>query len=126
MFIKNTLAQIVENRIQELVEGKHLNEWRETLAYSITYSEDRGKALANVLAERLLKGNNINHAILCFIIGNSFGRALELWDKKMRTFLASSPVARPQVLQKLFEKAIVFKTVIKHYGSCETVNELFT
>ena len=116
----------MENSIEELIENKNLFEWKETLAYSITYSEDNGKSYADKLAQQLLnKAHDVNSAIISFLIAHNFDQTLYLWQQKYKQSLVKSQGRIKYFnLQKLFQKSLVFKTSIKHYDNSEIMNQI--
>ena len=69
------------------------------------------KTLVNELGDELLnKKKDINSAICCYMISQSLEMVVDLWKKRAHFFMKKGE-DRNEVLFKLFEKAILFKTV---------------
>ena len=117
-YLQTTLNNLVHKKFSNLIESKNLREWKETLAYCVTYSEDCGKKLALELGNNLLQMNQIDSAIICFIVANAFGATLELWDKKLRAALKQAPYKeRSMLIHKTFEKVFILKALTRNQDS---------
>ena len=114
-FLQSTLLHLLARNLSSLIEPKSLHEWKEILAYCVTYSNDGGKQLALELGRELLqKRNEVDKALVCFIVANDFGSALELWNHKLQSALSRTHhKEHSMILQRSFEKALIFKTITR-------------
>ena len=88
VFLNSTLRHVLSKNLPNLIDGKTLHEWREILTYCVTYSNDGGKQLALELGRELLqKRNDLDKALICFMVANDFGAVLDLWNKKLQLAL---------------------------------------
>jgi hypothetical protein len=104
---------IILKDFKQLTNDVPLSQWKEALAYSISFAEDTGKEQALTLGQALLKENDINSALLCFIMAMKFEMVLELWLKKLKEEIQQAN--KNMLLHRLFEKIIIFKTICKSY-----------
>lgn len=126
-FLQTTFANIISKNLNKLVDNKQLHEWKEILAYCVIYSEDGGRKLAKELGSELLsKRNDIDNAIICFIVANEFAMALNLWMRKLKHELgrAKNTKEKSRLIHKIFEKAYILKTITKSFDSNQLFDEL--
>jgi hypothetical protein len=117
VFLQTTLRNLISKTLSNLIDNKNMQEWKEILAYCVTYSEDGGKKLANELGDALLQKNQVDSAIICYIVANNFEATLELWDKKLRKELSQADYKiRSIIMHKTLEKVYALKD-ISHYSS---------
>ncbi len=117
VFLQSTFTHVISRNLASLIDGKTLHEWKETLAYCVTYSNDGGKQLAMELGNELLhKCNDADSAIICYIVANAFGPALELWSKKLVAVYAQARHReRLMLLHRTFEKVLVLRMITKSF-----------
>lgn len=123
-FLQTTFANIISKNLAKLVDNKQLHEWKEILAYCVIYSDDGGKKLAKELGNELLsKRNDVDNAIICFIVANEFALTLNLWMRKLKQDLgrARNSKEKSRLIHKIFEKAYVLRNVTR----CFEANQLF-
>jgi len=124
IFLQSTFKNIVTRNLSKLIDVKTLHEWKEILAYCVTYSEDNGEILAMELGTELLKRNDADSALLCFIIAKNYEGALEIWNKKLVQQISKLRKREiPILFHKVFEKMIVLKTIIKNYDTSELFDQ---
>lgn len=110
-----------------MVDSKKLHEWKEILAYCVTYSNDGGKQLAMELGNELLqKRNDVDSAIICFIVANAFAPTLDLWMRKLRAELTKVHYYkdRAKLIHKTFEKAFVLRGITHCFEPNTAFDEL--
>lgn len=94
--------------------GKNFN-WKESLAYLLSYVEDENELNGHVheLADELLnKKKDINSAIACYIIAQAHETVVDLW-KKRTLYLIKKGQDRTEAMFQLFEKCVLFRQVTK-------------
>lgn len=126
-FLQTTFANIISKNLNKLVDNKQLHEWKEILAYSVIYSDDGGKKLAKELGNELLsKRNDIDNAIICFIVANEFALALNLWMKKLKHELgkAKNTKQKSRLIHKIFEKAFILRSITNSFEPNQLFDEL--
>lgn len=126
-FLQTTFSYIISKDLFKLVDSKQLHEWKEILAYCVIYSNDGGKQLAKELGNELLnKRNDIDNAIICFIVANDFSLALNLWMRKLKMELgkAKNNKERARLVHKVFEKAFMLRTITRTLESNPVFDEL--
>ena len=125
LFMQTTFKNVVSANLSKLIDAKSLHEWKEILAYCITYSSDGGKQLAGELGNELLqKRNDLEGALICFLVANSFNSAIALWERKLKNAIhQANRRDRPIIFQRLFEKIIMFKTITRCYDSCDIFDD---
>ena len=126
-FLQTTFSHIISRNLANLVDSKKLHEWREILAYCVTYSNDGGKQLAMELGNELLqKRNDMDSAIICFIVANAFSPALELWMRKLRNEMMKTnhTKERTRLVYKTFEKVFVLRAITRSFEPNKLFDEL--
>lgn len=122
-FMNSIFRHIALKDFGQLTNEMPLSQWREALAYSLSFAEDAGREQALSLGNALLKDNQPNAALLCFIMAMKFERVLELWLDKMKEELRQVEVNNGMILHRVFEKVIVFKTICKSYDTSPLFNQ---
>ena len=126
-FLQTTFANIISRNLEKLVDSKQLHEWKEILAYCVTYSKDGGKQLAKELGNELLtKSNDVDNAIICFIVANEFDLALKLWMRKLNLSLSKAKNSKEKgiMIHKVFEKAFILRSITQSFGPSQVFDEL--
>ena len=114
--MKTYIKSIVDDEFKDIITNPQAikgNNWRETLAYLLSYVEEEAElnSLVHELAEELLnKKKDINAAIACFMISNSVETVIDLWKKRALFFIKKGN-DRNESLFQLFEKCILFQKV---------------
>lgn len=123
-----TFKSLITMNLSQLIDAKSLHEWKEILAYCVTYSTDTGKQLANELGRELReKRNDLDAAVVCFIVAGNFDSALELWDRRLRAAVSkSNRRERAMLFQRAFEKILTLKTIAKNYDTNDTFDDFIT
>ena len=127
-FLQTTFSHIISRNLSQLVDSKRLHEWKEILAYCVTYSNDGGKQLAMELGNELLqKRNDMDSAIICFIVANAFAPALDLWMRKLRHDLEKvnqQYKERAKLVHKTLEKVFVLRMITRSFEPNGAFDEL--
>jgi hypothetical protein len=117
-YVKVIVKSIVQEDFKELLTSSSLlknSNWRETLAYILSYVEDDRElnTLVQELGDELLnKKKDINSAISCYMIAQNLETVVDLW-KKRALFFMKKGMDRNESLFQLFEKCILFRAVTK-------------
>ena len=114
-FLNSVFRHIILKDFNQLTNDIPLSQWKEALAYSLSFAEDTGKEQALTLGQALLKENDMNSALLCFIMAMEFEMVFKLWLKKLKEELKQS--GNSMLYHRLFEKIIILKTVCKSYDT---------
>lgn len=123
-FLSSVFRHIVVKDFDRLGSEMPLAQWKETLAYSLSFTEDCGKEQALALGEALLKENDVTSALLCFILAMKFEMVLKLWSDRLKEDLKkASAQSKGMLLHRAFEKVIVFKTICKSYDTSPLFDE---
>lgn len=98
-----------------MVEAKNLHEWKEILAYCVTYSADGGRQLAMELGNELLtKRNDTDSALICFIVAYAFEETVKLWNIKLKSEMKKAHYKEhPNLIRRTLEKVLAFKRITK-------------
>ncbi len=125
-FLQTTFSHVISRNLSNLIDSKAFYEWKEVLAYCVTYSTDGGKQLAMNLGNELLqKRNDVDSAIICYIVANAFGSALELWTRKLSHALRQvDRRQRPLLLHRTFEKAFALRMITRSFESSPAFDAL--
>ncbi|KAK4794174.1 hypothetical protein SAY86_012168 [Trapa natans] len=101
-----TVSAMVNKDLQSLVNSRHPNFWKETLALVITFSqEEEWSTLCNLLASKLVTAGSMLAATLCFICAGNIDKTVEIWSRNLGSEHGGKSYI--DLLQDLMEKTIV-------------------
>jgi len=83
-FIKNSMRQVSTGQFDELVLNSQIDhdEWKQTLAIIITYTNsEKYRGLVNLLGERLETSGMTLPALICYMCCSNVDKAVELFSK---------------------------------------------
>ncbi|KAK4770609.1 hypothetical protein SAY87_031141 [Trapa incisa] len=102
-----TISAMVNKDLQSLVNTRHPNFWKETLALVITFSqEEEWSTLCNLLASKLVTAGSMLAATLCFICAGNIDKTVEIWSRNLGSEHGGKSYI--DLLQDLMEKTVVF------------------
>jgi protein transport protein SEC31 len=127
-FVKNTVKSIVNDEIDELVTNSTFKNWKEALAYCLSYSKAKKREeLANALAEDLLeKKKDPNSALICFMIARNISRVIDLWRRRLGFIAKRSKGATNELLFAFFQKVVVLKTTLGDHEKYDDMDVVFS
>jgi len=124
LFIRNIFSSIINKNFEALLDYNVIKEWKEYILYAKTYLNDpKFSSFAYSIAEKLSNTEEIYSAIVCFILGQNFGKCIELLHHKyLRDSEIISKTEKQFLLHNLFEEVIALKYIL---DSPQNTNEIF-
>ena len=122
------MRSIVEHKVEDIIDSKRLGDWKETLAYCLTYSsEAESKKLAEQIAQLLFeKRKDIDSAIIAYMISNNFHKLMQLWTNRLITSLKKCQGRNKiKFIQPFFEKILIYKTSAKSFEGDALMDTIF-
>lgn len=123
LFVKNIFSSIINNDFDALLEYNVLKDWKEYILYSKTYlSNEKFIQFANAIADKLAASNEVNTAIICYILSENYEKCIELIYKNyIKDTAKMSKKEKKNSTQNTFEIVISLKYVLQQ----NTQNEYF-
>lgn len=114
LFIRNIFSSIINKNFEALLDYNVIKEWREYILYAKTYLNDtKFSSFAYQIAEKLANNDDIYSSIVCFILGQNFGKCIELlYNKYLRDVENLKKKERNILLHNLFEEVIILKYIL--------------
>lgn len=111
-FISSIIKGIVDDEIEELVLELAQNNWKEALAYTLSYTTQPTKINEYVekIAELVLnKKRDVNSAIICYMISNNIVKLAELWKVRAELIIKKNPKHKYSVYCNYAEKITFYR-----------------
>lgn len=115
LFVRNIFSSIINKNFEALLDYNVIKEWREYILYANSYlNHPKFASFAYSIAEKLSNTEEIYSAIVCFILGQNFGKCLELLHSKFlkETENANTKIEKDFLLHNLFEEVIALKYIL--------------
>jgi protein transport protein SEC31 len=113
-FLKTTFLHLINHDISEVVVRSELEKWKETLAFIVTYGAESNSTFARQLGQRI--SNELGgcwQALACFIVGEAFEAALELWVEAAKSRTQRNPENKFLEVQYLYFKSLALKEALR-------------
>lgn len=82
-FVQTVIKRIVDEEEEQLVLESSNKNWKEALAYCLSYSKDNVEKLTEQLGDELQKKKDFNSAIVCFILAKKIHKVAFLWKQRV-------------------------------------------
>merc|ERR1719334_967941 len=120
-FMADTFGFVAKNQFAELVAASSQDQWRQTLAILLSFTDgDELKQLCNSLGRRLASLSIIEGAVSCFLCSQSVAELVALWTNPNPTPINGAAPAQPKkedvVLHSAITKALVFVKALEGRG----------
>lgn len=109
-FIRDTMKNVSNQSLEEMIDQSQLDRWKETLAICITYTTtQKYRELVNQLADRLESANRPIPAVVCYICSSNIDKAIDMWTRKIPAHVdAGASGSALLALHSAIEKIAVF------------------
>jgi protein transport protein SEC31 len=109
-FVRNTLRPVMKNDFAALVTQSDLNDWKQTLAFLLTYSK-ANLEFVNQLGQRLMEAGRSSDSAFCYVCAGNIDGAAQVWVS------SSTKNANPLVvLHHAIEKIATFAATLQRRG----------
>jgi len=110
-FVSTIIKSIVDDDIEDLVMDLAQSNWKEAIAYTLSYTPKSGiKGLVEKIAEHLLhKRRDVNSAIICYMISTNIQKLAELWKMRADTIIKKNPQHKYAILCNFAEKITFYR-----------------
>lgn len=103
-FVQTVLKRIVDEDEEQLVLESANKNWKEALAYCLSYSKENVDKLTEKLGDELQKKKDFNSAIVCFILSKNIQKVAHLWKQRADFLISKKPEIKEAVLLNFLEK----------------------
>ena len=128
-FIKTIIKGISDNEVEELVLELAQSNWREALAYTLSYTEEsKVTEYVEKIAEIVLKKRDVNSAIICYMISRNIDQLADLWKVRADSIIKKNPQYKYSIYANYAEKITLYRQITgiqTQNEHCNTVIEEF-
>lgn len=110
-FVTTVIKSLVNGSIKELVLDLAQSNWKEALAYALSFTQ-RGdiKGLVEEIANELYqKKRDVNSAIICYMISQNIQKVSELWRLRSESIATKNPKHKYAVYTNFAEKITFYR-----------------
>ncbi|CAI2374987.1 unnamed protein product [Moneuplotes crassus] len=111
-FIKTVIKGISNNEVEGLIANLSQSNWKEALAYTLSYSEERKiHEYVEEIAEVVLKKRDVNSAIICYMVSKNIDQLSDLWKVRADSIIKKNPQYKYTVYSNYAEKITLFRQI---------------
>lgn len=110
-FVTTVIKGIVDHEIDDLVMDLAQNNWKEGIAYALSYTPKAHiKETVEKIADLMLqKKRDANSAIICYMISRNIQKVAELWKLRTETIMKKKPQHKYAILLNYAEKITFYR-----------------
>lgn len=110
-FVNNIIKGIVDGEIENLVLDLANNNWKEALAYTLSFTpKAQIRELVEKIAEEVLqKKRDVNSAIICYMISQNIQKLSDLWKVRAEAIIKKNPQHKYAIYTNYVEKITFYR-----------------
>eukprot|EP00331_Platyophrya_macrostoma_P030170 CAMPEP_0176439328 /NCGR_PEP_ID=MMETSP0127-20121128/19875_1 /TAXON_ID=938130 /ORGANISM="Platyophrya macrostoma, Strain WH" /LENGTH=1227 /DNA_ID=CAMNT_0017823571 /DNA_START=210 /DNA_END=3893 /DNA_ORIENTATION=- len=120
-FVRTVIKNLVDNKLDELVQSYALDAWKECVAICASLSVPKQfLSLMDSLGDRFLNEKHVDNAVLCYILSHNVPKILDIYLQKYKEYPRNANDQKIFLIRS-FEKILTLKNLIGDH----TPNNIF-